>query len=154
MTQMFLIPAFSIAQLLTIIPDSTPNCLEQFEIPIDSDIGWIFWRYPKRACGNMLWSSDITQLILFTSLAVQMIPREKRRLKYMVWIIGELWTLVTLVFVFSSRYQYSVDVITTYVVVKLAIANPTIEYFAKYCFVRNGEYFERVLMQELPHVTI
>jgi hypothetical protein len=152
MTQMILIPAFSIAQLLTIIPDSTPNCLEIFNIPTTTNIDWVFWRYPKRACGNMIWSSDITQLIVFTSLATQMIPRRKRTLKKMVWAAGELWTLFTLIFVFSSQYQYSVDVVTTYVIVKLAITNPTIEYLAKYFFVENGEYFERVLMQELPNI--
>ena len=152
MTQMILIPAFSIAQLLTIIPDSTPNCLEIFNIPVTTNIDWVFWRYPKQACGNMIWSSDITQLIVFTSLATQMVPRRKRKLKKIVWIAGELWTLVTLLFVFSSQYQYSVDVVTTYVIVKLAISNPTIEYLAKYFFVHNGEYFERVLMQELPNI--
>jgi len=152
MTQMVLISAFSIAQLLTIIPDSTPNCLEIFEIPTSRNIDWVFWRYPKRACGNMIWSSDITQLIVFTSLATQMVPRRKRRLKRIVWFAGEVWTLFTLIFVFSSQYQYSVDVVTTYVIVKLAITNPTIEYLAKYFFVQNGEYFERVLMQELPNI--
>jgi hypothetical protein len=81
-----------------------------------------------------------------------MIPRRKRTLKKMVWAAGELWTLFTLIFVFSSQYQYSVDVVTTYVIVKLAITNPTIEYLAKYFFVENGEYFERVLMQELPNI--
>ena len=100
----------------------------------------------------MLWSSDITQLIVFTSLAVQMVPQRNRKWKHTVWIVGEMWTLFTLVFVFSSQYQYSVDVVTTYVVVKLAISNPTIDYLAKYFFVRNGEYFERVPLQELPSI--
>jgi len=81
-----------------------------------------------------------------------MIPRRKRTLKKFVWAAGESWTLFTLIFVFSSQYQYSVDVVTTYVIVKLAITNPTIEYLAKYFFVENGEYFERVLMQELPNI--
>jgi len=152
MTQMILIPAFSIAQLLTIIPDSTPNCLEVFNIPVTRNIDWVFWRYPKRSCGNMIWSSDITQLIIFTSLATQMVPRTKTKLKKIVWIVGELWTVITLIFVFTSHYQYSVDVVTTYVIVKLAISNPTIEYLAKYFFVKNGEYFERVPLQEIPTI--
>ena len=152
MTQMILIPAFSIAQLLTIIPDSTPNCLEIFNIPTTTNIEWVFWRYPKRACGNMIWSSDITQLIVFTSLATQMVSRNNRKLRNIVWFTGELWTLFTLIFVFSSQYQYSVDVVTTYIIVKLALSNPTIEYLAKYFFVKNGEYFERVLMQEMPTI--
>lgn len=149
MVQMVLIPAFSLAQLLTVVPDSTPNCLEEFDIPTTSDTSWVFWRYPKRACGNMIWSSDITQLVVFTGLATQMVSRRNAKFQKLVWVIGECWTFVTLLFVFSSKYQYSVDVITTYVVVKLIMSNPSLEYMARYLFVKNGEYFERVLMTEL-----
>lgn len=154
MAQMMIIPCFSCAQLLTVVPDSTPNCLEVYSIPTSKDIGWVFWRWPYRACGNMLWSSDITQLVVFTSLAVQMIPSNKHRFANIVWMIGELWTCITIIFAFSSRYQYTVDVITTYLVVKLAMSNPTIEFLAKWFFVKNGEYFERVPMQELPSRSI
>jgi len=154
MAQMVLIPAFSCAQLLTVVPDSTPNCLQVFEIPTSSSMDWVFWRWPSRACGNMLWSSDTTQLVVFTSLAVQMVPSKRHRLANVVWLVGELWTFMTIVFAFSSRYQYTVDVITTYVVVKLAMSNPTIAFLARWFFVENGEYFERVPMHELPRATI
>lgn len=154
MAQMVLIPAFSCAQLLTVVPDSTPNCLEEFNIPTTQDVGWVFWRWPHRACGNMLWSSDITQLVVFTSLAVQMVPSKKHRMASIVWIVGECWTCMTIIFAFSSRYQYTVDVVTTYLVVKLAMSNPTITFLARWFFVKNGEYFERVPMQELPRATI
>lgn len=155
MAQMVFIPAFSVAQLLTIVPDATPNCLEVYHIPRGDDMSWVFWKYPHRACGNMMWSSDITQLLIFTGLAVQMVHRDKRKLRYIVWFIGECWTLMTMIFVFSSRYQYSVDVVTTMVIVKLAMSNPTVERWATYLFIRNGHHFERVLLQELPkHVTL
>jgi len=154
MAQMLFIPAFSCAQLLTVVPDSTPNCLEEFDIPKTEDIGWVFWRWPHRACGNMLWSSDITQLVVFTSLAVQMVPSKRHRLASLVWLLGECWTVLTIIFAFSSRYQYTVDVVTTYLVVKLAMSNASVEFLARRCFVRNGEYFARVPMQELPRSTI
>ncbi len=154
MAQIILIPAFSLAQLMTVVPDSTPNCLEVFEIPTTEDMSWVYWKWPQRACGNMLWSSDITQLVVFTALAVQMVPSRRTKLTNMVWLLGEVWTFVTIIFAFSSRYQYTVDVISTYVVVKLAMTNPTIEFLARWFFVRNGEYFERVPMTELPSVTI
>jgi len=154
MAQIILIPAFSVAQLMTVVPDSTPNCLEVFEIPTTEDMSWVYWKWPQRACGNMLWSSDITQLVVFTALAVQMVPSRRTKLTNMVWLLGEVWTFVTIIFAFSSRYQYTVDVISTYVVVKLAMTNPTIEFLARWFFVRNGEYFERVPMTELPSVTI
>lgn len=154
MAQIILIPAFSVAQLMTVVPDSTPNCLEVFKIPTTEDMSWIYWKWPQRACGNMLWSSDITQLVVFTALAVQMVPSKRSKLANGVWLLGELWTFVTIIFAFSSRYQYTVDVISTYVVVKLAMTNPTIAFLARWFFVRNGEYFERVPMTELPRTTI
>jgi len=154
MAQIVLIPAFSCAQLLTVVPDSIPNCLEVNNIPTDEDMDWIFWRWPHRACGNMLWSSNITQLVVFTALAVQMVPSKRHRFANMVWLLGECWTVLTIIFAFSSRYQYTVDVITTYLVVKLAMTNPSIEFLARWMFVKNGEYFERVPLQELPRATI
>lgn len=154
MAQIILIPAFSIAQLLTVVPDSMPNCLKVYNIPTSTDTTWIFWHWPDRACGNMLWSSDVTQLVVFTALAVQMVPTKKVRLANVVWLIGECWTFVTIIFAFSSRYQYSIDVITTYVVVKLAMSNPTITFLSRWLFVKDGEYFDRVPMQELPSMTI
>jgi len=39
-------------------------------------------------------------------------------------------------------------------VVKLAMSNPSIEFLARWVFVENGEYFDRVPMQELPRTTI
>jgi uncharacterized membrane protein len=154
MAQIMLIPAFSVAQLMTVVPDSTPNCLEVFNIPTTEDMSWVYWKWPQRACGNMLWSSDITQLVVFTALAVQMVPSRRTKLSNIVWLLGEVWTFVTIIFAFSSRYQYTVDVISTYVVVKLAMTNPTIEFLARWFFVRNGEYFERVPMTELTSATI
>jgi hypothetical protein len=146
--QMLLIPAFSIAQLLTIVPDSTLNCLETYDIPISEDIGWIFWRYPMRACGNMLWSSDVAQLVIFTSFATQMVPIRSKRRRWIVWMIGEIWTFLTMIFIFSSKYQYSMDAITTIIVVKLVMSHPNLEHFAEYMFVRNGAYYQRTT--ELP----
>ena len=153
--QIILISSFSLAQLLTIVPDSMPNCLEVYNIPNTEKTDWIFWHYPVRACGNMLWSSDITQLVIFTSLALKMVPRRSTKCKNFIWLLGECWTLLTMVFIFSSRYQYSVDVVTTYVIVKLVMSNPSIEFWSNQLFVRNDEYFERVTMQEYPpHETI
>ena len=75
--QALIITVFSISQLLTIVPDATPNCVELYNIPnSDNEPRWIFTRIPTRSCGNMLWSSDIAQLVIFTSVARQMIPKK------------------------------------------------------------------------------
>lgn len=152
--QILLIATFSLSQLLTIVPDSTPNCLEVYRIPSTSDVHWVFWKYPIRACGNMLWSSDIAQLIVFTSMATQMVPNRRGKMKWLVWTLGEWWTFLTMIFIFTSKYQYSVDVFTTIVVVKLAMSHPWIDRFAKFSFIREGNYYARAPTQELPRTTI
>jgi hypothetical protein len=146
--QMLIIPAFSVAQLLTIVPDSTLNCLDVYDIPDTADIGWVFWKYPIRACGNMLWSSDVAQLVIFTSFATQLVPVTHSRRRMAVWIIGEIWTFMTMIFIFSSKYQYSMDAITTVVVVKLIMSHHSLDNFASYLFVKNGAYYQRTA--ELP----
>lgn len=148
--QMVMIPFFSISQLLTIVPDSTPNCIEVYNIPTVKDISWVLWKYPNRACGNMLWSSDLAQLVIFTGIAVQMISARKTRLRWIVWAVGECWTFLTMVFIFSSKYQYSMDVFITILVVKLLVTHQWIDLMASHCFIRKGNYYARAPTTELP----
>lgn len=150
--QIVLISTFSLSQLLTIVPDSTPNCLELYNIPKSKDISWVFWKYPLRSCGNMLWSSDITQLVVFTSMATQMAGKGK--CQYFVWCLGELWIIISMALIFTARYQYSVDVISTIVVVKLVMGHQWIDKMAKKCFIRRGNYYERAPVNELAMQTI
>tara|TARA_B100000683_G_scaffold156384_1_gene151011 strand:- start:204 stop:971 length:768 start_codon:yes stop_codon:yes gene_type:complete len=152
--QILLIPTFSLSQMLTVVPDSTPNCLELYEISRSEDVSWVFWKYPLRACGDMLWSSDVTQLIIFTSMATQMVSDRRPHLRTLVWFVGECWTMLTIAFIFTARYQYSVDVIMTIVVVKLVMSHEFIRKFAQYCFVRRAGYYQRAPVQELPIQTI
>jgi len=152
--QILLVPTFSLSQLLTIVPDATPNCLAVYQIPSTQDMGWVFWKYPTRACGNMLWSSDVTQLVIFTSFATQMINDRRQCLKRFIWILGECWTLVTMAIIFTAKYQYSVDVLSTIVVVKLAMSHHFVDQFAKYCFIRKGDYYARAPSHELTQMTI
>ena len=152
--QILLVPTFSISQLFTIVPDATPNCLEVYRIPSYLDPSWVFWKYPTRACGNMLWSSDVTQLVIFTSMATQMVSDRRPKLKWLVWVVGECWTLLTIALIFTARYQYSVDVLSTVVVVKLVMSHHWIDQFAKHFFIKNGSYYARAPVQELTETTI
>jgi hypothetical protein len=147
--QMIIIPVFSISQLLTVVPDSMPNCITVYEIPTDKDTSWIFWKWPNRACGNMLWSSDLAQLIIFTSLAVQMISSSSSA-RWFVWVVGECWTFLTMIFIFSSRYQYSMDVFITILVVKLLVSHPWVEIIATHWFIKKGNYYARAPTTEMP----
>ena len=153
--QLLFIPLFTLAQLLTIVPDSTPNCLKLFGVPSSQNIGWIFWRYPSRTCGNMLWSSDMAQLVVFTSVAGEIaLQRCSHCATRALGLFSHVWILMTMAFVFSAQYQYSVDVLSTVIVVKLAMTHPSLTRFAEDWFVRNGKYYERYLHNEMVPVTI
>ena len=152
--QILLVPTFSISQLFTIVPDATPNCLQVYRVPSHLDPSWVFWKYPTRACGNMLWSSDVAQLVIFPSVATQMVSARRSKLKWLVWIVGECWTLLTIALIFTARYQYSVDVLSTVVVVKLVMSHHWIDQFAKRYFINNGSYYARAPVQELAETTI
>jgi len=152
--QIIVIPCFAISQLLTIVPDSTPNCLVVYNISTSVDISWIFWSWPWRACGNMLWSSSLAQLVLFTQIAVQMIPPKRTRSRFFIWLLGECWTFMTMAFIFSARYQYSMDVFVTILVIKLLVTHPWVELLAGHCFINKGQYYARAPTLELSHQTI
>ena len=144
--QLLFIPMFTLSQLFTIVPDSTPNCLSLFGVPSSQDIGWVFWRYPSRTCGNMLWSSDIAQLVVFASVAGDIALQRCGKCATRLFVLFvHVWILTTMAFVFSAQYQYSVDVLSTVIVVKLAMSHPSLTRFAEDWFVRNGKYYERYL---------
>ena len=144
--ELILVPTFAFAQLMTIVPDSTPNCLEIYNIPRGDDTSWIWWRYPLRSCGNMLWSSDLAQLLIFVYLMDQTCQCCNR----LVTFISHLWVFVTAALIFTSKYQYSVDVVSTIIIVKLIMTHPTLHKFAHRCFIKDADYFARVPVQELP----
>lgn len=150
--ELILVPTFAFAQLMTIVPDSTPNCLEEYNIPRGADTSWIWWRYPTRSCGNMLWSSDLAQLLIFVYLMDQTITF--KCCNCLVTIISHIWVLITAALIFTSKYQYSVDVISTIIIVKLIMSHPTLHKFAKRCFIKDSDYFARVPVQELPETSI
>ena len=102
----------------------------------------------------MLWSSDIAQLVVFISIAHDMVPNYRHQLRRLVWLAGHCWLLVTIIFVFSAKYQYSMDVISTVIVVKLAISHPSLTKFGHYFFVHGNEYFDRLPQNEMVPVTI
>lgn len=146
--EMVLVPSFAIAQLMTVVPDSTPNCLETYDIPRGEDTSWIFWRYPLRTCGNMLWSSDLAQLLIFVQLTDDLVT--SRCWSWATWMVSRAWVVLTTALILTSRYQYSVDVVATFIVVRLAVTHPSLHRLAHRCFIKDSDYFERVPVQELP----
>lgn len=144
--EVIIVPIFAVAQLLTIVPDSTPHCLETFQIPRGNDTSWIWWRYPVRTCGNMLWSSDFAQLILFAYLMNQTVSR----CKWLVWLVSQVWLATTASLILTSRYQYSVDIMTTWLILQLMITHPALHRIARRFLILDVQFFERVPSVELP----
>ena len=70
-------------------------------------------------------------------------------IQWFVLLLGECWTFLTIIFIFTAKYQYSVDVLSTIVVVKLAMSHHLLEHFAHYVFLHEGEYYQRAPLQEM-----
>lgn len=115
--EIFLLPMFAICQWFTVIPDSLPNCLTVNEIPLTDDMSWIWTRY-GRACGDMLWSSDIAQLVIFTKLFEQSAKRGcctcgKYTIKFIIRVVGITYIALVSAVALAARYQYSTDLLVT-----------------------------------------
>ena len=88
--EIFLLPMFIICQWFTVIPDSLPNCLTVNEIPLTDDM--IGYGPDMVEHGDMLWSSDIAQLVIFTKLFEQSAKRGcctwKYAIKFIIRVVG------------------------------------------------------------------
>ena len=165
--ELIIVPLFGISQCLTIVPDSTPNCVEVYKIPTQEDWQWIFWRYPFKTCGNMIWSSDITQAVLFTRIIERIIHRDgficctnnargccccPAFVSAITRVCTISWCTFIVLLVFFTKYQYSVDVFVTLFVVTLTTTHPRIKQLGEYLFVKNKVSYEQ-LQQEIEIVS-
>jgi hypothetical protein len=116
-TEIFLLPMFALCQWFTVIPDSLPNCLIVNDIPLTDDMSWVWTRF-GRACGDMLWSSDIAQIVIFTKLLEQTAKRGccncgKMTAKLLIRILGIAFIALVSAIALAARYQYSTDLLIT-----------------------------------------
>ena len=142
-----LLPFFALTQLFTVVPDSIPGCLDIVGIPEDSDPTWIFTRIAFHSCGDMLWSSDLVQLMLFIYFAYSMSRDHCRRCKKAtqgtIAVLGMLWMLVAIVLIFVARYQYTMDVMISIVVTFFVVKDHGLYNTAVRCFIQKKRYYER-----------
>lgn len=139
--EILLLPMFAMCQWFTIVPDSLPNCLEINNIPLTDDMSWVWTRF-GRACGDMLWSSDIAQLIIFTKLMEQVLKRGccncgKLTLKLIVRVFGITYVSLVAALALAARYQYSTDLMVTVFVTLLVTTHPWTTRFAKVIFIKR-----------------
>lgn len=141
MAEIFLLPMFAICQWFTIIPDSLPNCLSVNEIPLTDDITWVWTRF-GRACGDMLWSSDIAQLIIFTKLLEQTMKKGcckcgKMTIKCCIRVLGILYIALVSAIALAARYQYSTDLLITIFATTLVTTHGWLPRIAKVVYIKS-----------------
>ena len=141
MAEIFLLPMFAICQWFTVIPDSLPNCLSVNEIPLTDDMTWIWSRF-GRACGDMLWSSDIAQLIIFTKLLEQTMKKGccncgKLTIKFCIRVFSILYIALVSAIALAARYQYSTDLLVTIFVTTLVITHGWLPRIAKVIYIKS-----------------
>lgn len=132
--EMLLLPAFGLCQWFTVIPDSLPNCLATNNIPTEG-YDWIWYRL-GRACGDMIWSSDMVQVMLFLKLYIQ--STKMRCCKNTMRCIGVCFIALFMSIALSARYQYSTDLFITMFVTIVVSTHGLVPKISKFCFVRRA----------------
>ena len=133
--EIILLPLFAIAQILTVVPDSYPQCLADNGVPRGTNTDWIWTRF-GRGCGNMLWSSAIAQFIIFLRLYDRLLGKHccVRGLFYVVSIV---YISMISAFIIVSRYQYLMDVYATAIVTSIVCTHDIVPKLALLCFVKK-----------------
>lgn len=139
--QMLLLPAFALSQWFTVVPDSLPNCLSINEIPKDG-YDWVWYRI-GRACGDMIWSSDMVQVIIFFKLYIQSVKNgccflNKTCCNLMMRVIGIMFTALFISISLAARYQYSTDLFITMFVTGTVVTHRFVPKIGKFCFTKRG----------------
>lgn len=139
--EMFLLPMFALCQWFTVIPDSLPDCVLVNDIPLTDDMSWIWSRF-GRACGDMLWSSDIAQLIIFTKLFEQSAKRGcctcgKWTVKFMIRVTGMVYIALVSAIALAARYQYSTDLMMTIFVTTMVTTHGWTRRIAKVLYLKT-----------------
>ena len=138
---MLLLPVFGLSQWFTVVPDSLPNCLQMNDVP-EEGYDWVWYRL-GRACGDMIWSSDMVQVIVFFKLYVQSARKgflclNKRCCNVFIRLKGIVFIAFFLALSSAARYQYSTDLLITMFVTGTVSTHRFVPKIAKYCFMRRG----------------
>ena len=158
--ELILIPLFAFSQWFTVIPDSLPNCLTVADIPREG-YNWVWSRVSFRSCGDMLWSSDVAQLIIFTRMMSYTFEKSccidccKHCSSWIVYFIGTMWTMVVVVVALAARYQYSTAMFITVILTQAVATHPMVQKFGEYLFIGfENRYRDRKNSEETRGLTM
>jgi hypothetical protein len=114
-------------------------------------MGWVFYRVSLRSCGDMLYSSALAQMILFSYFADSIV--KITCCKSFLRFVSFVWTVVVIAVALAARYQYSMDMLLTVVVTMLVANHPIVHIIGRGCFTkRHLENGSRVEKQPLNNV--
>lgn len=133
--EVILLPLFAIAQTLTVVPDSYPQCLVDNGIPTGTDTHWIWTRF-GRGCGNMLWSSAIAQFVIFLRLYDRLLGKQVC-IRCLFYLVSVVYMSMISAFIVVSRYQYMMDVYATAIVTAIVCTHDIVPKIALLCFVKK-----------------
>ena len=130
MNQLIIIPFFAISQWFTVIPDSLPDCIRINEHTPTDDIMDIL-KDINRSCGNMLWSSDIAQIIIFVHMMKDIFKRtcciqKCKKCSSIFIIFGIRLDIYYVGVALGARYQYSNNVFLTIMVTNIIVTHPVV----------------------------
>jgi hypothetical protein len=153
--EVVLLPFFGLTQILTIVPDSSAHCNQDTH---QEGVQWIFTSVAFHSCGDMLWSSDLVQFLIFVKVALDLSRGHCRRcgtaVGVLLRVLAILWGLAICILIFVSKYQYSMDVLITLVLVPLVMENKRLFRVSQRCFVSKRRYFERQNYERAPETEI
>lgn len=121
-TEALVVPVFAMAQWMTTVIDSDPNCLSSIDVPEDD--GWIWWRVSLVQCGDMLWSSAIVQTIIFSVLGFG--GYKSRFVRVCGGFTSSLVVVLISILAWVALYQYACDVVISVFVTLFIATHPVL----------------------------
>lgn len=118
-----LVPLCAVSQWLTTVPDSDPNCLSFVDVPPGD--GWIWTRFSLYQCGDMMWSSALVQVVLFSYLSFANI--RSRCITILYVLFTSVFIVVLAVVAWFARYQYVCDIVLSFFLSLVTVTHPFTE---------------------------
>jgi len=139
--EILILPIVALFHLLTVVPDSYPDCLVANEIPQGLDYSWVLTRLGN-GCGNTMWSADIAHIVIFFKLYDQsigfgMCAPFKTCCRVLFRVFGLVFASAVVGISIVSQYNYSAGVLSSVFVTTTVCTHQVVPNVAKWCFVRK-----------------
>lgn len=141
----FLVPMFALSQWLTIVPDSDPKCLSTINIPDGED--WIWYRMSLIQCGDMMWSSAIVQVIIFSMLGFS--GYKSKCFQVSGFVLSVIMVITISCVAWLALYQYSCDIVLSIFVTSFVVTHPFVRYYGLVMFYTEWDIPSRYVEEKV-----